>query len=139
MGRCTAVDILMLEGNVPAHCGPEAMLRPDQRLPLLEEVWEVLTDAEREAIANRLDEKQHGVRGAQRRAIDGISLREHCVRWLRRMHVTAALSDADLKIKAAEFERNIGADAERMLRDAEQPGAIDGYPHTAQRATSTKN
>lgn len=62
---------------------------------------------------------------------DGLSLREHCVRWLRRKRVTAELSTADLKIKAKEFERHIGADAEQMLSDAAQPGEIDGYPHSA--------
>lgn len=71
MGRCTAVDILMLDGDVPARCGPEAMLRPDQRLPLLEEVWSALTDTERETIADRLN--------AQRSA-EGVVIHDHGVK-----------------------------------------------------------
>lgn len=66
MGRCTAVEILALGG-----------MRDNQRLPLLEEVWNALTDEERETIADRLHDQRY----------KNIAARMHGV------HVTAGAHD----------------------------------------------
>jgi hypothetical protein len=65
-----------------------------------------------------------------------ISLYEHCVRYLRRKRVTGELAGADLLTKARELERNVGADANKMLEASNLPGPIDGYPHTVMARTT---